>query len=93
MMKIRRTHAFDRQLKSLLKKHYSKDSYKKAIKALASDDQELLHKLKDHALTGNLKGLRELHIEKDWLLIYERHDDILTLVLVSTGSHSQLFNK
>lgn len=92
-MRIKRTRAFDRQLKSLIKKHYSKESYKEAIKALANDDQELLHKLKDHSLTGNLKGLRELHIEKDWLLIYERHADILTLVLVATGSHHQLLNK
>lgn len=26
--------------------------------------------MKDHPLTGNYKGLRELHIEPDWLLIY-----------------------
>ena len=37
------------------------------------------------------KGVCELHIEKDWLLIYQINDDELTLLLLRTGSHDQLF--
>jgi len=36
---------------------------------------------KDHPLTGNYEGFRELHIEPDWLLIYAIKDDILVLSL------------
>lgn len=48
-------------------------------------------KNKDHSLSGNYKGYRECHIQPDWLLIYLIEDDILTLTLVDTGTHSDLF--
>jgi mRNA interferase YafQ len=48
-------------------------------------------KYKDHALKGNLAGFRECHIQPDWLLIYLIEDDILTLTLVDTGTHADLF--
>ena len=44
---------------------------------------------KDHPLTGNYEGFRELHVEPDWLLIYAIKDDILVLSLTRTGSHSE----
>ena len=46
-------------------------------------------KNRDHALSGNYKDFRECHIEPDWLLIYRRTDEQLTLV--RTGSHADLF--
>ena len=48
-------------------------------------------KYRDHALTGKYQGFRECHIQPDWLLIYLVEDDILTLTLVETGTHSDLF--
>ena len=33
----------------------------------------------------------ECHIEQDWLLVYQYIDNELVLVLVATGSHSELF--
>lgn len=47
----------------------------------------------DHALSGNYVGFRECHIKPDWLLIYLIEKSILTLTLVETGSHSDLFKK
>ncbi|MDY4692959.1 type II toxin-antitoxin system YafQ family toxin [Bilifractor sp. HCP3S3_D3] len=49
-------------------------------------------KYHDHELKGMLKGFRECHIQPDWLLIYLIENDILTLTLVDTGSHADLFN-
>ncbi|WP_346666117.1 type II toxin-antitoxin system YafQ family toxin [uncultured Mailhella sp.] len=46
---------------------------------------------RDHALTGNYKGMRECHIQPDWLLIYQIREEALILVLARTGSHSDLF--
>ena len=60
--------------------------------------EKLLHgiplekKYRDHDLAGNYKGFRECHIQPDWLLIYLIEDDILTLTLVDTGTHADLFN-
>lgn len=51
----------------------------------------LEEKYRDHALSGNYEGFRECHIKPDWLLIYLIENDILTLTLVDTGSHSDLF--
>ena len=45
----------------------------------------------DHELKGNYAGFRECHIKPDWLLIYLIENDILTLTLVDTGTHSDLF--
>ena len=50
-------------------------------------------KYKDHILKGEYAGFHECHIRPDWLLIYLIEDDILTLTLVNTGSHSDLFKK
>ena len=46
---------------------------------------------KDHKLSGNLSDFRECHIESDWLLIYQYHDDVLTLTATGTGTHADLF--
>ena len=50
-------------------------------------------KFKDHPLSGNWSGFRECHIQPDWLLIYLIENDILTLTLVDTGTHADLFAK
>ena len=47
---------------------------------------------RDHALSGNLRGFRECHIKPDWLLVYLIENDILTLTLVDTGSHADIFD-
>lgn len=37
---------------------------------MAQNKQLLSTKYRDHPLTGNWKGYREIHIEGDWLVIY-----------------------
>lgn len=46
---------------------------------------------KDHKLAGRLNDFRECHISPDWLLIYRTHEDLLVLELISTGTHSTIF--
>ena len=55
-------------------------------------DIPLEAKYKDHDLKGNWKGFRECHIQPDWLLIYLKENEVLTLTLVATGSHSDLLD-
>jgi mRNA interferase YafQ len=43
----------------------------------------------DHALKGPWEAHRSCHIQGDWCLIYK--DEGETLVLVRTGTHSDLF--
>lgn len=50
-------------------------------------------KYRDHKLYDNkkFKDCRGCHIEPDWLLIYKTDNNQLILLLVETGSHSELF--
>ena len=83
-------------LQKRIKKH--KKRYKdlkkltEIVNKLASGE-ELDVKYRDHALANNLryKDCRECHIEPDWLLIYKKNNTELTLFLIETGTHSDLF--
>ena len=52
----------------------------------------LEERYRDHELKGKYAGFRECHIQPDWLLIYLKENDVLTLTLVDTGTHSDLFD-
>ncbi len=56
-------------------------------------DEPLDERNHDHELTGDYIGFRECHIDPDWLLVYYKKDNVLTLTLINTGSHSDLFKK
>lgn len=53
--------------------------------------KELDGKYKDHVLKGEYAGFHECHVKPDCLLIYLIENNILTLTLVNTGSHADLF--
>lgn len=57
------------------------------------NEKPLPEKYKDHALTDckDYKGMRECHIEPDWLLIYKIENELSILRLIRTGTHSDLF--
>ncbi len=61
-----------------------------SVVRLLCSGQSLPEKYKDHKLVGNYQGLKECHIEPDWLLIYEIKNNIL--YLADTGTHSDLFH-
>lgn len=85
---------FKKNLKKILKQGKKLEKLDKVIKKLAN--KEILEtKYKDHALYDDkkFKGCRDCHIEPDWLLIYKYLDDELVLLLVSTGSHSEVLGK
>lgn len=49
----------------------------------------------DHALYNDsrFQNCRDCHIEPDWVLIYKYFDNDLILLLVNTGSHSEVLEK
>ncbi|MCI5620366.1 MAG: type II toxin-antitoxin system YafQ family toxin [Lachnospiraceae bacterium] len=62
------------------------------IVTMLQNNIPLEEKHRDHELKGKYQGFRECHIQPDWLLIYLKEDGILTLTLVDTGTHADLFN-
>ncbi|MDO8520703.1 MAG: type II toxin-antitoxin system YafQ family toxin [bacterium] len=60
------------------------------VNTLASGEK-LDPKRRDHQLTGEYKDYRECHIKNDILLMYQKRDNVLVLLLVDLGSHDALF--
>jgi mRNA interferase YafQ len=82
-----RTTKFKQDAERLKKRGKDMEKLRAVVESLAQN-RVLAPKHKDHALTGNLRGWRECHIEPDWLLIYKR--EVIELVLGRTGTHSDL---
>ena len=55
--------------------------------------KKLPKKYADHCLSGDFSQCRECHIQPDWLLVYLVENDILTLTLVETGTHADIFDE
>ena len=79
--------SFKKDYKLAIKRNKKLEKLDQVIELLANDIG-LPATYKDHALTG-LDGVRECHIEPDWLLVYEKAKDELRLI--RTGSHSDIF--
>lgn len=89
---IKYTNEFKKEYKKILKQGKDIEKLKYVINELANGN-ELDPKYKNHLLVNNkfYKNCSECHIEPDWLLVYKYVDDNLILLLVSMGSHSELF--
>ena len=89
--RVKNTAQYRRDIKRLKKAGYDLRKIDHVVHNLAAR-KVLPTKHKDHSLKGILVGHRECHIEGDWLLMYRYEQDELVLVLVRSGTHSQLFN-
>lgn len=85
---------FKKSLKKIKKQNKDLDELLDVIDRLALKE-ELDPKYRNHKLIDdkNYKNCNECHIRPDWLLIYQYNDNELLLLLMNTGSHSDLFNK
>ena len=85
---ISRKSQFKRDFKKLRSSNRDLEMLVTTIRALAAGE-ELPASFRDHALIGDYRGCRECHLAGDWLLIYQRDQE--NLILIRTGSHSELF--
>ena len=92
MYRIKFTKQFKKDLKLAKKQNKNLNKLFDVIEILKRGDA-LDSNYKDHNLSGDYYGLRECHIEPDWLLIYDIRDDVIVLLLYRIGSHSELFKK
>lgn len=88
MKTIRRASQFKRDVKWMQRQGKDLEKLKGVLESLVQGE-ELASKYRDHVLVGQYKGTRECHIKPDWLLIYELAES--EIVLIRTGSHSDLF--
>ena len=92
--KIKYSKEFKKSLKKITKQGKNIDKLLNVVDML-SNKQQLDSKYKDHVLYNDkrFKGCRDCHIESDWMLIYKCLEDEIVLLLVNTGSHSEILDK
>lgn len=90
--KVEQSTKFKRQLKLIKKRRLDVSKLEKVVNMLA-DGEALDERYCNHKLTDNkrFRDCWECHVAPDWLLVYRRDGDALVLLLVETGSHSDLF--
>ena len=89
--RVFRSKRFRKSLKKMIQRGKDINKINDVILKLANGET-LAPKYKDHALSGDLEGLRDCHIENDWVLFYFYTTTCeLILTLSDTGTHSDLF--
>lgn len=91
MYQLKFTTAYKKSYKLMQKRGLDTKLLNEVVDTLRQG-KALEEKYRDHALSGKFQGFRECHIKPDWLLVYLIENDILTLTLVNTGTHADIFN-
>ena len=89
---IRRTTQFKRSFKLAVKRGKNPELLRNALTILSTQGslpKEYLPPL----LKGSYNGIWECHLEPDWLMLWKQNDKELILLLMETGTHSDLFKK
>lgn len=94
MYRIRTTRHFEKSLRRCEKRGLPMELLFEAIELLRLTGTLPVDKYRPHKLVGKRAGQWECHIngkKSDWLLVWEQNDTELTLLLIDTGSHSDIF--
>lgn len=91
MRNVEVTNKAKKDIRRLKKQGIFDDNEFEALVTILANDDIIPSRYLDHPLHGEYEGMRECHIFPDWLLIYQKSDDKLTLYLIRSGSHSDLF--
>ncbi|MSP33488.1 MAG: type II toxin-antitoxin system YafQ family toxin [Rickettsiales bacterium] len=88
MKKIESSNRFEKELRQMFKRGKSLQKFRDILDILITG-REIPAKYRDHKLQGEFKNFRDLHIEPDWVLIYQVTGNVV--ILERTGTHSDLF--
>jgi len=89
MLKLEQTKTFKKCLKKYRHKKTVLEELKKVVELLVNN-KLIPPKYHDHELKGDHKGIRELHLKPDELLLYIKvRQERITLMAL--GSHSEIF--
>lgn len=87
---ILRTNSFKKAFKRCVKRGLDVKEFEECI-GILSKNGKLPPEYKPHKLVGKFSQVWECHILPDWLLLWRQDDEELTLLLIDTGSHSDIF--
>ena len=89
MLQLEQTRTFKKCLKKYRHKKEVLDELKKIV-ALLVNSKPIPAKYHDHELKGKHKGVREMHLKPDDLLLYLKVENE-KITLMALGSHSEIF--
>ena len=92
MLNVVRGNKFNKSIKKYKNKKKELQEFYKVLDFLINE-KEIPKKYKDHELKGNMKGIRELHLGFDDLLLYFIKNEENELILVDMGTHSHTLKK
>lgn len=87
------TNKFKKDFKKCVKRGLPTDKIKEAMRLLENEGI-LPEEYRPHKLKGNYRGKWECHLDgpnSDWLMVWEQNDFDLTLLMLRTGTHSDIF--
>ena len=90
MYEVIYTGQFKKSLKLCVRRGLDVNIFKTVLDMLQNQGQ-LPAEYRPHKLTGKYTGCWECHMQPDWLLIWEQDDHQLRLILIDTGTYSDLF--
>lgn len=90
MYSVEYTGAFRKDVKLCAKRGLNIQLLQDAITILARDGK-LPSEYRPHILSGKYDGIWECNIKGDWLMTWRQYDDRLELLMLNTGTHSDLF--
>ena len=90
MYEVRFTTAYKKSYELMKKRGLDLSLLDEVVDTL-SQGKTLEENYRDHGLSGKFHLFRDCHVKPDWLLVYLIENEILTLTLVDTGSHADIF--
>jgi mRNA interferase YafQ len=87
---IQITNRFKKSLELSYRRNLDLELLKEVIHTLAKGEK-LDAKYRVHSLSKFSVVVWECHIKPDWLLLWQQIEDELILILLDTGTHSDLF--
>ena len=88
---LRTTNKFEKSVKRCIRRNYPMDELRKVM-SLLIETGTLPNNYHPHKLKGKRDNVTwECHIQPDWLLVWEQRDEELIMLMLDTGTHSDLF--
>ena len=87
---IRFSGQFKKSYKLCQRRGYDMTKIQKVMRIL-SEEGVLPAEYRPHILSGNWAGIWECHVDSNWLLLWKRNENELTLLLLDIGTHSDVF--
>lgn len=90
MYKIKTTRRFEKDVVICIQRNYDIAILNEILTTLECKGS-VDSKHKPHKLKGDMKGYWECHLKPDWLLIWKIDSKFKEILLIRSGTHSDLF--